>query len=102
MQDQTVFLTWISHCLIACRDKWQRGLWVSMPQSNILVSKMRCYKSSMVRNVIHHVLCRVRWRKVEGGSKALSWCAIDVNVGVEKASRSTSRAGSIRVLQCID
>jgi hypothetical protein len=50
VQDQTVFLTWISHCLIACRDKWQRGLWASMPQSNILVSKMRYYKSSMVRN----------------------------------------------------
>jgi hypothetical protein len=35
---------------------------------------------------------------VEGGSKALSWCAIDVNVGVEKASRSTSRAGEYSCL----
>jgi len=56
----------------------------------------------MVYNIIQHVMYRVRSREVEGGSKALSWCAIDVDVGVEKASRSTSRAGSIRVLQCID
>jgi hypothetical protein len=102
VQDQTVFMTWISLCLIARRDKWQRGLWASMPQSNILVSKMRCYKSSMVHNIVQHGMCGVRSRKVEGGSKALSWCAIDVDVGVEKASRSTSRAGSVRVLQCID
>jgi hypothetical protein len=102
VQDQTMFMACISHCLIARRDKWQCGLWASMPQSNILVSKMRCYKSSMVYNIIQHVMYRVRSREVEGGSKALSWCAIDVDVGVEKASRSTSRAGSIRVLQCID
>jgi hypothetical protein len=102
VQDQTAFMTWISHCLIARRDKWQRGLWASMPQSNILVSKMPFCKSSMVYNVIQHGMGGVRSRKVEGESKALSWCAIDVDGVVEKASRSTSRTGSIRVLQCID